>query len=298
MRTMILTARPASARARSARVAHAAGSARVPRTSSIGEAASATRSANVSASARGAVTSTGRGEAEPNDARNSSPAETASDTTAITIALRGPTFMNVCGARDGVTQTAVISSSPAESVAFDAGDELAERHSSRAANRFALDLGVLDERAAAVHRPPARRCRGCRRSCRGFGSAATRRCAKPRRAPAARRGAARARPRRRSDRSRVGAVRRCTREAAELGDLVQIQQRRGPAVVEVERHHHVRAALDRPGGRDARPSAAEPRRACGASGLPRGRRVRFCRRGLHPFHAGSRWRAATSPPTS
>jgi len=45
----------------------------------------------------GAVTSTGRGAAEPNDARSSSPADTESETTAITIALRGPIFMNVCG---------------------------------------------------------------------------------------------------------------------------------------------------------------------------------------------------------
>ena len=51
------------------------------------------------------------GEAEPNEARSSSPAETASETTAITIALRGPIFMNVCGAFDGVSQTAVINSS-------------------------------------------------------------------------------------------------------------------------------------------------------------------------------------------
>ena len=47
-----------------------------------------------------------------------------SETTAITIALRGPTFMNVCGAPDGVTQTAVISSSGLERVPLHAGDEL------------------------------------------------------------------------------------------------------------------------------------------------------------------------------
>ena len=97
----------------------------MPRTSSIGDAAAATRSANESASSRGAVTSTGRGEAEPNDARSSSPADTASETTAITIALRGPIFMNVCGALDGVSHTAVISSSGVERVALDAGHELA-----------------------------------------------------------------------------------------------------------------------------------------------------------------------------
>src|SRR5262249_57554854 len=68
------------------------------------------------ASPRGAVTTTGRGDAEPSDARSSSPAETASETTAITIALRGPIFMNVCGACEGVTYTAVISSSLASAV--------------------------------------------------------------------------------------------------------------------------------------------------------------------------------------
>src|SRR5262249_60407601 len=69
-----------------------------------------------SAWSRGAVTTTGRGDAEPSEARNSSPADTASATTAITIALRGPIFMNVCGAPDGVTQTAAISSSGASAV--------------------------------------------------------------------------------------------------------------------------------------------------------------------------------------
>ena len=37
--------------------------------------------------------------------------------------------------------------------------------------------------AAATRRRPAKRCRGCRRSCRGCGSAATRPCATPPRAP-------------------------------------------------------------------------------------------------------------------
>src|SRR5262249_28961156 len=118
----------------------------------MGDAAAATRSANVSASSRAAVTSTGRGDAEPNDARSSSPAETASDTTAITIALRGPIFMNVCGAFDRVSQTAVIISSSAEArrvlgerVALHAGYELGHRHAARPARRRALHLGGLDE---------------------------------------------------------------------------------------------------------------------------------------------------------
>src|SRR5205823_3479617 len=72
----------------------------VPRTSSIGDAAAATRSGNASASASGAVTRPGTGPAEPNEARNSlrsRSATTASETTAMTIAFRGPTFMKVCG---------------------------------------------------------------------------------------------------------------------------------------------------------------------------------------------------------
>src|SRR5262249_47656566 len=70
-----------------------------PRTSSIGSAASATRSGNASASSIGEVRRRGVGEADPNDAHTtprSRSARSASEHTAITIALRGPTFMNVC----------------------------------------------------------------------------------------------------------------------------------------------------------------------------------------------------------
>src|SRR5262245_54546166 len=58
-----------------------------PRTSSIGRAASATRSGNPSASASGAVTSVGTGAAEPNAARTSPRSRStasASEQTAIT----------------------------------------------------------------------------------------------------------------------------------------------------------------------------------------------------------------------
>jgi hypothetical protein len=39
------------------------------------------------------------------------------------------------------------------------------------------------------------------------------------------------------------------RPAAQLGDLVQIQERGRPRAVEVELDHHVRSALNRDGGR-------------------------------------------------
>ena len=72
------------------------------------------------------MTSAGTGPAEPNAARSSSPStRTASETTAITIALRGPTFMNVCGCRRSATsETATISSSSASAFRFGADEEL------------------------------------------------------------------------------------------------------------------------------------------------------------------------------
>ncbi len=86
----------------------------VPRTSSIGDAAAATCSGNDSRSSSGAVTRPVTGPDEPYDARSSPrsrSAESASEHTAITIAFRGPIFMNVCEAPDGESHTAVISSS-------------------------------------------------------------------------------------------------------------------------------------------------------------------------------------------
>src|SRR5439155_11088782 len=70
-----------------------------PRTSSIGLAAAATCSGKASASSSAAVTSVGTGPAEPKAAERiprSRSTPSASETTAITIALRGPTFMKVC----------------------------------------------------------------------------------------------------------------------------------------------------------------------------------------------------------
>ena len=88
------------ARASSARAARGAGRRRSRARRRSGWPPSATRSGNDSASSSGARTSVGTGPAEPNAARSSSVRpRTASETTAITIAFRGPTFMNVCAAR-------------------------------------------------------------------------------------------------------------------------------------------------------------------------------------------------------
>ena len=159
----------------------------VPRTSSIGLAAAATRSGKPSRSASGAMTSPATGPAEPNDARSrrSRSTASASETTAITIALRGPTFMNVCARAAGRTRTATISSSWRERVPLRRrrGTPPAARGACRARSRA---RPRRPRRAAAAARPPrARPCRGCRRSSRGCGSAASRPCATPRPALAA-----------------------------------------------------------------------------------------------------------------
>ena len=70
----------------------------------------------------------------------------ASEQTAITIAFRGPTFMNVCRAPLGRTCTATISSSGGERVLLraDAGTRC-EREPALAADARQLDLRALDE---------------------------------------------------------------------------------------------------------------------------------------------------------
>ena len=92
------------------------------------------------APARGPTT----GPAEPYAARSSPFARSASEQTAITIALRGPTFMNV-SAPPGTTRTATISSSSRERVLLRADEELLERQPPRAADARDLDLAVGDE---------------------------------------------------------------------------------------------------------------------------------------------------------
>ena len=116
-----------------------------PRTSSIGDAAAATRSANDPASSRGAVTSTGRGDGRAEGGPQLVAGRDArASTTAITIALRGPTFMNVCGAARGLTQTAVISSSGASALRL---TPVTNSPTGTAATRApsTFDLGALDE---------------------------------------------------------------------------------------------------------------------------------------------------------
>ena len=130
---------------RSARAARAGGSAAVPRTSSIGAAAAATCSGNdVRLVARRGHEHGPRRRPSRTTRAARRPRETASETTAITIAFRGPTFMNVCGAPDGVSQHRGDQLVRRERVPLHAGDEVGERHAARAAHRRALDLGALD----------------------------------------------------------------------------------------------------------------------------------------------------------
>jgi hypothetical protein len=73
------------------------------------------------------------GEDDPNEALSSPrsrSATTASEQTAITMALRGPTFMNVCGWPLGSTSTETISSSGSRAFRF-----TPTRNSSRAMRR-------------------------------------------------------------------------------------------------------------------------------------------------------------------
>ena len=139
-----------------------------------------------SASSSGDATSPATGPAEPNDARSSPrsrSATTASEQTAITIAFRGPTFMNVCGAPRRLDPHGRDQLVGLERVPLRPDEELAERQRPDAAHARQLDRRAPRRAAAAARRRPARRCRGCRRSCRGCGSAASRPSATPRPAP-------------------------------------------------------------------------------------------------------------------
>ena len=91
------------------------------------------------------VTSAGtrRGGAERR-AQLARPRVSASETTAITIAFRGPIFMNVCGAADGVDPHGGDQLVRLERVALHAGDEVEQRDAAHAAHRRALDLRVVE----------------------------------------------------------------------------------------------------------------------------------------------------------
>ena len=82
---------------------------------------------------------------------------------------------------------ATISSSGGERRALRAGHELGDRHAAACrARRRELDDGVRARRAAAARRRRATRWRGCRRPCRGCGSAASRPCGWRSRGPGSR----------------------------------------------------------------------------------------------------------------
>ena len=85
--------------------------------------------------------------------------------------LLRPVGRRACGTR-------AISSSRLERVALRAGDEVRRRRRGACRATDASSTSRVGTRAAAAaRRRPARRCRGCRRPCRGCGSAASRPCA-------------------------------------------------------------------------------------------------------------------------
>ena len=95
---------------------------------------------------RGAVTRPGTGPAEPNAARSSSPSTTsASEKTAITIALRGPTFMNVCLGPGAGIRTATISSSGSSAFRFGPTRNSRSGTVREPRRRGELDLRAVDE---------------------------------------------------------------------------------------------------------------------------------------------------------
>ena len=111
----------------------------------------------------------------------------ASEQTEMTIAFRGPTFMNVCRPRARVDPDADDELVGGERVLLHAEQELGRAAAGAPRGRSRCPPRRPRRAAAAARRRPATPCRGCPRSCRGCGSAASRPCATPRRAPAARR---------------------------------------------------------------------------------------------------------------
>ena len=218
----------------------------MPRTSSIGLVASASRSENSARSPSGAMTSAGTGPAEPNAARISSRSRStasAREQTAITMAFRGPTFMKVCRLPDGVSVTATISSSSASAFRFGPTRNSASGTVRRGAGLGQLDLGALDQE-------------GRQRVTRGRGGAEV---AADRAAVSNLRRADRARGlgQRRLELGELALHRLGVRQpgsepqravlarpAAQLGDLVEVQDRLRTRTVEVELDHDVGAALD------------------------------------------------------
>ena len=141
-----------------------------------------------------------------------------------------------------------ISSSAASAFRFGPTRNSSQRHASARPARSRPPPTRPRRAAAAARRPPARRCRGCRRASRGCGSAASRPCATPRRAPA---GAPTSGASHRLGVGQAGAepqraVLAATSRAAPATPF-RFESAVGPRAVEVELDHHVGAALDRHG---------------------------------------------------
>ena len=73
------------------------------------------------------------------------PRSSANEHTAITIALRVPTFANCCGPAARGIQTAAISSSAPSTLRFGPVDEVVDGHPPRAPRRGQLDLRATRE---------------------------------------------------------------------------------------------------------------------------------------------------------
>ena len=179
----------------------------------------------------GAVTRPGTGPAEPKEARTSprsSSTASASETTAITIALRGPTFMNVCRGPVGRMSTAVISSSGSSAFRFGPEQEVPERQrrSPRRARSTTSRFGDQERRERVPGRGGGAEVAADRAAVADLRAADGARRLRERRQPPRRAGPAIASvyvspaPRRTSPFSRD--------QPRSSGHLVQIQQRLGP----------------------------------------------------------------------
>ncbi len=192
---------------------------------------------------RGRASAPARRSRTPREARPST--RTASETTAITIAFRGPTFMNVC-LPPVSTSSPTTSSSSARTFCFGP-----TRKSVKATTRVPRTLASSTSRAGDEQR--RQRVAGRR----GRAEVPTDRAAVAdlRRSDGARRLCERGQQagERLLHRLRVGETRAepqrpvLARPAAQLGHLVQVQEGARPEPVEVDRDHHVGAARDRDG---------------------------------------------------
>ena len=180
---------------------------------------------------------------------------------AITIALRPPIFENTCGPLAAGMSTATTSSSGASASA-------SGRAGSRRSRSSAGPAATPPRRrrrpppAAAERRRPATRSRGCRRPCRGCGSAASR-GARGVREPRQLAGQLRDQPRVRHARAEPHCA-VAPLPVEQLGHAGQVDHPRRPLPAAVDGHHQVGAARDRDGvGVPARrPSASSSDRGC------------------------------------